>query len=65
MLRKGDANLSSKSLARCTHVLVIDKSRLNEKIGTLTKDKLQDIINHIIWVTGRGRVNLDATNDKS
>ena len=45
--------------------MVIDKSRLNKKIGSLAKDKLQDIINHIIWVIGRGGVNLDATNDKS
>ncbi len=65
LLRKGDANLPSKSLARCTHVMVIDKSRLDKKIGTLTKDKLQDIINHIIWMIGRGGVILDATNDKS
>ena len=65
MLRKGDANLPSKCLTRCTHVMVIDKSRLDKKIGTLTKDKLQDIINHIIWMIGRGGVILDATNDKS
>jgi hypothetical protein len=36
--------------------MVIDKSRLNEKTGTLPKKKMQDIINHIIWVLGQGKV---------
>ena len=39
LLKKGEANLPSESLARCTHVMVIDKSRLGEKAGTLTKKK--------------------------
>jgi mRNA interferase MazF len=56
LLQKGDANLPRKSLARCTHVMVIDKSRLREKTGTLPKKKRQDIINHIIWVLGQGNV---------
>ena len=64
LLRKGEANLPSKSLARCTHVTVIDKSRLEKKTGTLTKNRLQDIINHIIWVIGYSGVNLNALNDK-
>ena len=54
LLQKGEANLPKKSLARCTHVMVIDKSRLGEKTGTLSKKKRQDIINHIIWVLGQG-----------
>ena len=54
--KKGDANLPRKSLARCTHVMVIDKSRLSEKIGTLTKKRMQDVMNHIIWVLGQGNV---------
>ena len=56
LLRKGEANLSVKSLARCTHVMVIDKRRLSAKAGTLTKNKLQDIIKHIVWVLGQGKV---------
>lgn len=56
LLRKGDANLPSKSLARCTHVTVIDKSRLIEKTGTLPKKKIQDIIDHIIWVLGQSKL---------
>ena len=56
LLQKGDANLPGASLARCTHIMVMDKSRLSEKIGTLPKKKMQDIINHIIWVLGQGKV---------
>jgi mRNA interferase MazF len=65
LLRKGEANLPGKSLARCTHVMVIDKSRLDEKTGTLPKNKLQDIIDHMVWVIGYSGVNLDAINDTS
>ncbi len=56
LLQKGDANLPAASLARCTHVMVIDKSRLSEKTGTLPKKKIQDIINHIVWVLGQGKI---------
>ena len=41
LLQKGDANLPSKSLARCTHVMVIDKSGLIEKTGTLPKKNVK------------------------
>ncbi len=56
LLRKGDANLPNKSLARCTHVMVLDKSRLLKKTGTLPQKKCQEIISHIIWVLGHGRI---------
>ena len=56
LLRKGDAKLPSRSLARCTQVMVVDKNRLIEKIGTLPKKKMQDILNHIIWVLGQSKI---------
>ena len=56
LFRKGEANLPIESLARCIHVMAIDKSRLEEKIGTLPKKKRQDIINYIIWVLGQDQV---------
>jgi len=56
LLPKGEANLPRESLARCTHVMVIDKSRLGEKAGTLTKKKRLDVLNHLIWVLGQGKV---------
>jgi hypothetical protein len=36
--------------------MVIDKSRLLEKTGTLPKKKCQEIISHIIWVLGQGKM---------
>ena len=52
LLHKGEANLPRPSLARSTHVMVIDKGRLIEKIGTLPRERTNEIINHIIWVLG-------------
>ncbi len=53
LLKKGEANLSMPSLARGTHVMVIDKNRLIEKIGALSQNRLNEIIENIIWVLGK------------
>lgn len=53
LLQKGEANLPRSSLARGTHVMVIDKSRLIEKIGALSKKRTNEILDNIIWVLGR------------
>ena len=55
MLKKGEGNLPRASLARCTHFMVIDKGRITEKIVTLPNRKTQKIIDHVIWVLGRGK----------
>jgi len=52
LLRKGEANLPKPSLARGTHVMVIDKNRLIEKIGALSSNRTKEIIDNIIWVLG-------------
>ncbi len=52
LLKKGDANLPHSSLARGTHVMVIDKKRLQEKIGTLSKARTEQIIQNIVFVLG-------------
>jgi mRNA interferase MazF len=54
-LQRGEANLSKSSLARGTHVMVIDKSRLLEKIGTLSLARKEEIIDNVIWVLGETR----------
>jgi len=33
--------------------MVIDKNRLNEKIGTLSPDRIEEIVDNICWVLGR------------
>lgn len=58
LLKKGEANLPRSSLARCTHVMVLDKGRLIEKIGTLPKIRTAEIIDNIIWVLGQTRKDL-------
>ena len=52
LLQKGEANLPRSSLARGTHVMVVDKSRLIEKIGTLSQERINKIIDSIIWMLG-------------
>jgi mRNA interferase MazF len=54
LLEKGEANLPTANLARCTHVMVVDKSRLTEKIGTISAARRKEIIRNIIWVLGCG-----------
>ncbi len=52
ILKKGEANLPRQSLARGTHVMVIDKKRLLKKIGSLSRNRLNEIIENINWVLG-------------
>jgi len=58
LLKKGEANFPRSSLARCTHVMVIDKNRLIEKIGSLPKIRTVEIIDNIIWILGQTRKDL-------
>jgi mRNA interferase MazF len=60
LLRRGEANLPRPSLARGTHVMVIDKNRLIEKIGALSPKRIKEIIDNIIWVMGEN-TNRDIT----
>jgi mRNA interferase MazF len=59
-LQKGEASLPRPSLARGTHVMVINKNRLIEKIGALSRKKIKEIIDNIIWVMGE-YTNRDIT----
>ncbi len=52
LLRKGEANLPKPSLARGTHVMVVNKNRLIEKIGALSPKRIKEIIDNIIWMMG-------------
>ncbi|NQT55670.1 MAG: type II toxin-antitoxin system PemK/MazF family toxin [Desulfobacteraceae bacterium] len=52
LLKKGEANLPKPSLARGTHVMVVDKNRLIEKIGDLSQKRINEIIDNIIWALG-------------
>ena len=52
LLNKREANLPKASVARATHVTVVDRQRLTEKIGTLTGERLTEIIEAVRWVNG-------------
>ncbi|ETW96453.1 MAG: hypothetical protein ETSY1_26555 [Candidatus Entotheonella factor] len=58
LLHKNEANLPRPSVARATHVMVVDKSDLREKIGTLTRERLEEIVEAVCWVIGRGTITL-------
>ena len=60
LLQKGEANLPKPSLARGTHVMVVNKNRLIEKIGALSQKRIKEIIDNIIWVMGED-TNRDIT----
>ncbi|MBM3278496.1 MAG: type II toxin-antitoxin system PemK/MazF family toxin [Candidatus Handelsmanbacteria bacterium] len=53
LLGKSEANIPKASLARATHLMVVDKERLIEKIGTLSQERLEAIVDAVCWVIGR------------
>ena len=42
-LRKGEANLPKKSVINLTQIKTVDKNSLKEKIGTISKDKMDEV----------------------
>ena len=53
-LYKDEANIPRQSVARATHVTVVDKAFLRDKIGTLSQGRLEEIVAAVCWVVGRG-----------
>ena len=43
-LKKGEANLSKKSVVNITQIYTVNKDDLAEKIGKLTKNRLKEIL---------------------
>ncbi len=50
-LNKGEANLPKKSVANISQLFTVNKSDLSEKIGTLSKDRISDILRGIRLLT--------------
>jgi mRNA interferase MazF len=46
-LNKGEANLSKKSVVNISQVVTVDKSDLKEKIGSLSAERTEEIIEGI------------------
>ena len=43
ILRKGEANLSKKCVINITQIKSVDKKSIEEKIGTLSKRKMEEV----------------------
>jgi mRNA interferase MazF len=46
-LNKGEANLSEKSVVNISQVITVDKSDMRDKIGSLSPERIKDIIDGI------------------
>ena len=47
LLNKGEANLSKKSVINISQIMTVNKSDLYKKIGTLTKQRIDELIDGI------------------
>ncbi|MHC9545041.1 MAG: type II toxin-antitoxin system PemK/MazF family toxin [Vulcanimicrobiota bacterium] len=52
LLLKGEANLAKQSVVNVTQVYSVDKTQLVEKIGTLSKKRMYEILEGIQQVLG-------------
>ena len=57
LLSKNEANIPKASLARATHLMVMDKDRLIEKIGTLPRERLDEIADAICFMISNSAVS--------
>lgn len=51
LLEKGEANLPKQSVINITQIFTVDKTQLNEYIGTVTKKRVRQILEGIRLVT--------------
>ena len=52
-LRKGEANLPKTCVANVTHIITVDRRRLTKKIGTLPRERLEEVLDGVQLVLGR------------
>ena len=58
-LSKGEANLPKKSVVNISQVFTVNKSDLSEKIGTLSKERISQILTGIRLLTEPREVDWD------
>jgi mRNA interferase MazF len=51
MLKKGEANLPKKSVVNITQVYTVNKTDLTEKIGTVSKNRMNEILEGLNLLT--------------
>lgn len=47
LLRKGEGNLSKASVANVTQLMTVDKTALDEKIGSLSPSRIREILDGV------------------
>ena len=52
ILRKGEANLSKKCVVNTTQIKSVDKRSIKEKVGTLSKKRMDEVHEGLKIVTG-------------
>jgi mRNA-degrading endonuclease toxin of MazEF toxin-antitoxin module len=52
ILRKGEAKLSKKCLVKTTQIKSVDKRSIKEKVGTLSKKRMDEVHEGLKIVTG-------------
>jgi len=52
ILAKGEANMPKKCVINLTQIKSVDKNSLKEKIGTLSKEKMNQVYEGLKFVTG-------------
>ena len=51
LLKKGEANLPKKSVVNITQIFTVNKSDLSEKIGTLSRERFNQVLEGIRLLT--------------
>jgi len=47
LLKKGEANLPKQSVVNVSQIFTVDKRDLDEKIGTLSRERVREILNGV------------------
>ena len=50
LLEKGEANLSKQSVVNVTQIFTVDKANLGERIGSLSRERIKQILDGILLV---------------
>ena len=58
-LSKGEANLSKKSVVNISQIFTVNKSDLSEKIGSLSRDRISEMLTGIRLLTEPREVDWD------
>ena len=57
MLEKGEASLPKRSVVNVTQVFSVDKRTLDERIGTLPQQRIQQVLDGVRLVIGPREVD--------